>query len=484
MSRIALLLLAALAGLATVALAAPDTTVLELVDHPELMQGVVLPRLQDSMVFYPFEAQQAGERGMVRITFIVHTDGTVSDVKVTGPSQYWRLNDAAVQSALTRSYQPATRDGVPVAVRIWAIHNFNADPARPDGELGLDPATDVKLSCRYGTHHIAVDACTALMNQGTAPARMVLYPRAHAYEELGQYDHALADYDRLIGYRPDKSDLYISRGFSHEALGQYDKAAADYDRAATLDAKSVVALFDRGFAHMRLGSGDAATADFKAAMAARPRCATEEVRGVGMDWKKGPWSGSDPFTDGEDPTRAGMNAPQGGGPGSAFGPDKAREAIYTHNNTEQGDGARRVIVVQEACKASWVPDLTSIPDIKEGAPDELQRREYRCWARAVSNKWLDLALDDCNRALTLNPGWVRAHATRGLVYFRKGDYAAARQDFDAALARNPKLASALYLRGLAGLKTGDVAGAEADIFAARAADPEIASTYSRYNISP
>jgi tetratricopeptide (TPR) repeat protein len=128
--------------------------------------------------------------------------------------------------------------------------------------------------------------------------------------------------------------------------------------------------------------------------------------------------------------------------------------------------------------------LSDIPDIKPDTPDEPQRLEYRCWARAVWNQHLDGALADCNRALQLNPDFVHAYVTRGWVYARKGDYAAAMKDYDLALSKNPKLASALYMRGLAREKTGDTANADIDILTARVVDPDIASTYARYDVAP
>ncbi len=484
MSRIGIALAVALLALPLMSAMAAEDEVLDLVANPDKIKDVELPRLQDAMAFYPFEAQEAGERGQVKLTFVVRTDGSVSDVRIDVPSRYWRLNDAAVASMLSRSYEPATRQGVPIAVRIWAIDNFNPDPNQPEVDNPLDAEADLKLSCRYGSHHIAVDACSALLDAGKAQARYVLYPRAHAYEELGQYDKALADYDRLVGFRPDAPDLYVNRGFSREALGQYDKAAADYDHAVTLDPRNVTALFDRGFAHERAGTS--AATDFAAALEARPKCKTEETRGIGTQWKQGPWSGKNTFN----PDQPGMadassfNQSPANGPGEHFGPDPATVAHYEHNNKDTTIGTQTKVVVQTVCKASWVPDLAAIPDIDTGTPDEMQRREFRCWARAVSNKWLDAALTDCTRALALNPGFVRAYDTRGLVHMRKGDNVAALKDFDTALDKNPRLASALYGRGLVKRRTGDMKGSQADIFAARAIDPEIASTYSRYDISP
>jgi tetratricopeptide (TPR) repeat protein len=108
----------------------------------------------------------------------------------------------------------------------------------------------------------------------------------------------------------------------------------------------------------------------------------------------------------------------------------------------------------------------------------------RCWMRAVSNNELDLALDDCNKAIGLSPDDANILDSRGLVQFRRGDYADAISDTSAALAINPRMPSSLYVRGLSKLKTGDTAGGEADISAAKVLYKDIAEMYARYGVKP
>ncbi|HEX2593241.1 MAG TPA: tetratricopeptide repeat protein [Rhizomicrobium sp.] len=462
--------------------------VVDLVANPQAMKDIVLPKLLDATLINPPESEKANERGRVRLTFVVGTDGLVYDIKITGVSQYWRLNDAAVATVLSRSYDPATRNGKPVAVRIWAIDAFNPDPAAGDGfDVNIDDARDLNLSCRYGTHHVAVDACTAMMDTGKLKPSAGLYPRAHAYEELGDYEKAAADYTRLISYRNDRADLYRNRGFAFEQLGKYDRAVEDYNAALKLDPRNTEFLFDRGFAYDKLGNASRAAEDYQSAMEHRPMCDVAEHRGIGPDWAQGDVIGAPP--PGPAPVANPFHETLGGGPGSGLSGGNSdamtRSGQHVAGGGAANSGGQGTVVVKSAvCKPSWVMALEDIKPIQEGAPDEVQALEYRCWARTVWNKDLDKALADCNRALELHPNFVRAYATRGWLYERKGDLANAIKDSDAALAMNPRLAGALYVRGLAKAKQGDTAAARTDITAARAIDPEIAQTYSRYDVRP
>jgi tetratricopeptide (TPR) repeat protein len=111
-------------------------------------------------------------------------------------------------------------------------------------------------------------------------------------------------------------------------------------------------------------------------------------------------------------------------------------------------------------------------------------RNSRCWFRVTSGQDLDAALADCDEALRLEPDDANILDSRGLVHYRRGEYAAAIADCSVALLKDPKLANSLYVRGLAKLKTGDPSGGNADIASAKALDPSIADTYTAYGVGP
>ena len=108
----------------------------------------------------------------------------------------------------------------------------------------------------------------------------------------------------------------------------------------------------------------------------------------------------------------------------------------------------------------------------------------RCWARAIANQELEIALADCDRALKLRPGTAEILDSRGLVHLRLGQYDQAIEDYDAALGIQPKIAWAHYGRGVAELKTGKTAEGEADIKAAGEISPVVAMRGKRLGIGP
>ena len=97
----------------------------------------------------------------------------------------------------------------------------------------------------------------------------------------------------------------------------------------------------------------------------------------------------------------------------------------------------------------------------------------RCWTRALLNRELDRALDDCNAAICLRPGTAAYLDSRGLVRVRRGEFAQALKDYDAAIVIAPRSAWTFYARGIARAKAGDAAGATADRAAAIGIQPSV-----------
>lgn len=99
----------------------------------------------------------------------------------------------------------------------------------------------------------------------------------------------------------------------------------------------------------------------------------------------------------------------------------------------------------------------------------------RCRMRALAGRELDLALDDCNKAIALEPQHAASYSSaRGLVYLKLGRFKDAAADFDTTLDKFPKYWFALFLRGVAERRLGDSVLGDADIAKAEQRDVGLA----------
>lgn len=98
----------------------------------------------------------------------------------------------------------------------------------------------------------------------------------------------------------------------------------------------------------------------------------------------------------------------------------------------------------------------------------------------ASKRDYDAALADYNRAIVgydkaRYPAYYKRdyYKARGDVFRKKGDYERAIADFNVAIQIDPNYARTYYNRGVAKLKIGDVAGSDADLAKARQLKPDI-----------
>jgi len=81
------------------------------------------------------------------------------------------------------------------------------------------------------------------------------------YENLHDYQKALADFNRTISLKPDRAANYIWRAKVFSQQKAYDKALVDLNRALVLDPKSSWAYYHRGRIHVLQDNLDKALED-------------------------------------------------------------------------------------------------------------------------------------------------------------------------------------------------------------------------------
>jgi TonB family protein len=88
--------------------------------------GVTLPKVtREVRPQYTSDAMRAGISGTVVLELTVKTDGTPDDVEVTRSlDKEHGLDEQAVNAAKQWRFEPGTKDGKPVPVRVWIEMTF------------------------------------------------------------------------------------------------------------------------------------------------------------------------------------------------------------------------------------------------------------------------------------------------------------------------------------------------------------------------
>ncbi len=90
--------------------------------------------------------------------------------------------------------------------------------------------------------------------------------RAIENSAKGEYELALADFDKAAELSGDDPLVLIGRGRAHYNLKAYDRSVADFDRAIELSPRDSSAFFNRGSSYERMGEMERAIADYKTAI--------------------------------------------------------------------------------------------------------------------------------------------------------------------------------------------------------------------------
>jgi tetratricopeptide (TPR) repeat protein len=131
---------------------------------------------------------------------------------------------------------------------------------------------------------------SAMLSVTTSP--LFFSDRGTAWFSKGQYDRALADFNRAILHQGtprlaklDRADLYCGRGLALLSAGAIDKAIHDFDVAiATSEGKLATAYYRRGLAFLSQGNAnERAIADLNRAIQ-RNRLDVAAINARGLAW--------------------------------------------------------------------------------------------------------------------------------------------------------------------------------------------------------
>ena len=102
----------------------------------------------------------------------------------------------------------------------------------------------------------------------------IYYNRGVAYENLGQYQPAIKDYNQAIIIKPAYSEAFYNRGTIYSEIGQYQQAINDFNQAISLQPNDAEAYHGRGFTYDKLGQYQRAIEDYNQAISLQPNYAS------------------------------------------------------------------------------------------------------------------------------------------------------------------------------------------------------------------
>jgi tetratricopeptide (TPR) repeat protein len=134
-----------------------------------------------------------------------------------------------------------------------------------------------------------ITGCTALIQAGqnTTENLSVIYNnRGTAYDDKGDYDHAIQDFNEAIHLNPNAESAYYGRGYAYKKKGDYDRAIQDFNEAIHLNPNFERAYYDRGNAYIDKDDYDRAIQEFDEAIRLNPKDANAyNNRGVAYERK-------------------------------------------------------------------------------------------------------------------------------------------------------------------------------------------------------
>ena len=144
------------------------------------------------------------------------------------------------------------------------------------GPAQADPAQDglecIKLG-PDGDPRKLMNLCGAALGSSLVSDKVkgkVHGSRGGAYQQRGQHDLAIKDFDDALREDSNNADARMRRGISFNATQQYDKAIKDFDTVIRNNPRNVRAHVERGRAFAGLGKLDEAVVNYNQAIEVDP----------------------------------------------------------------------------------------------------------------------------------------------------------------------------------------------------------------------
>ena len=95
--------------------------------------------------------------------------------------------------------------------------------------------------------------------------------RADDYAKKGEFQLAVADYDKAAELGADDAAMFLNRAKAHFGLESYNNSVDDFSKALELEPRSAEIYVNRGVSFEKLGDNDKAIGDYRQALQIDPR---------------------------------------------------------------------------------------------------------------------------------------------------------------------------------------------------------------------
>jgi len=400
--------------------------------------------------FYPEAARRNGVSGSVDLRLTIGSTGCMERAEVLRSSGAEELDQAAIDLSEYVHYLPAKHGDQPIRATYMRSITFQSEAATADS---AQPDKGPTTAAGYIT-------------------------RGNGRLDKGEYDLAIADFDKAIEIDPTAAMAFADRGMVNLRKSNLELARKDLDAAYALnprnpvvfrgrgvlalyaddlagaieafamsleiDPHNVFALQHRADAYVRAGEPDKALADHAEAIKFRPNALSSYSLRAAIFRSTG---------------RVDLSA-------------KEAEALIAAN---AGDaGANMTAGAIDAASGKEDEAMRAFDRAVEISPDELTHL-----ARAAYRHRTDLAGEraDIDAAVKLKPHSIQASIRMAKAQSAAGDYAGALDTLGIAMASQTDNYDLLTARGITYSKSGQAALAELDFAAAR----KLASTAAALN---
>jgi tetratricopeptide (TPR) repeat protein len=442
-------------------------------------------------------------------------------VFINRPANYTGTS-ADIAAALAQT--PGTVDGLlDQANLLLNLRRYQDAVARLDNALALDPKNAIALADRGIAHaHLKeaaaaktdLDAAAALdpRNEVVFNGRGMLaeqdgrlqaaieqfgmalsinpddtfahWHRAQAYSVLGQDDQALAEAATYVARNPGDADMHLLRANILHRKGDRDGAAREADALLAADPKETYPLVVAARIYSACDRQDQAMRALDAALSIKQESyiylnrfyvrSKADVAGRQADLDTA--LKLDPTSEDVIVAKADFQGERGDWTGVVA----LLTPAITRAPSNTGLLAHRAIAYAKLGDQSHA--LKDFDAARAGVTSAGDHNNL-CYRVAAQGVLLQQSLDECDKAIALEPDAANIRDSRAFVLLRLGRIDEAILDYDKALAQVPTLSASLYGRSLAEARKGDHAAADRDAAAALKTDSKVRDRFAGYGMT-